>query len=47
MFWTDWFALAFAKFYPLTRSVDGNADVHTEDADFRVILDAWDIDMFF
>ena len=47
MLWTDCFVLAFAKFYALTWSVDGYADVHAEDADFRVVFDAWNFDVFF
>ena len=39
--------LLLTDFYSLTRAINCNADIHTEDADFRVIFDAWDVDVFF
>ncbi len=47
MFWTDRFALALADLYALTGSVNGDADIHAEDADFRVVFDAWNFNVLF
>jgi hypothetical protein len=47
VFLADCFALAFAGFDALTGAVDCNADVHAEYADFWVVFDAWDFDVFF